>query len=132
MAKCGMRTLLTCLFLAILPAAAEDEKEKAIDDPTRQHLAFFGAIIYADEINPLTGDARGRVYVDGTALNKEEPKFPASVRAESLKIDLENGKITLKGWPKLVWPGATLTSKDAKTVITLERTKYHVEGAASY
>ena len=100
----------------LLPAAAEEEK-KAIDDPTRPNLEFFGAKIYADEINPLTGEARGRVYIDGKALAATEAKFPLSVRAESLKVDLQSGKITLAGWPKLIWAGAKLTAKDASTVI---------------
>ncbi|MEM7014801.1 MAG: hypothetical protein AAF585_25355 [Verrucomicrobiota bacterium] len=120
------------LFLAaiLIPAAAEEEKK--LDDPSRQNIEFFGAKIFADQINPLTGEAKGRVYIDGRALNKTEPKFPTSVQAESLKVDLENGKITLVGWPKLIWPGAKLTAKDANTVITLEKTKYHVDGRASY
>lgn len=127
-----MRTWFIFVLAALLiPAAAEEEKKK-LDDPSRQNIEFFGAKIFADEINPLTGEARGRVYIDGTALNKTEPKFPTSVQAESLKVDMANGKITLKGWPKLVWPGAKLTAKDANTVITLEKTKYHVDGRASY
>lgn len=134
MAGWGMRFLTSMLVSAAFAAsAAAEEKEKvALDDPSRQHLNFFGAIIYADEINPLTGDAKGRVYIDGTALNKTSPKFPTEVTAESLKVDLENGKIVIAGWPKMVWPGAILKAKDADTTITLEKTKYEVKGAASY
>ena len=121
------------LILAAFTLLAEDDaKPLAVDDPARPNLEFFGARIYADDINPLTGEAEGRVYIDGTALNAKEPKFPVSVEAGSLKVDLENGKITLSGWPKLTWPSAKLISTAASTVITLERNKYHVNGPASY
>ena len=129
-----MRFLALILVLATftISAAAEDKEKVALDDPSRQHLNFFGAIIYADEINPLTGDAKGRVYIDGTLLNKTSPKFPTKVTAESLKVDMDKGVIVLAGWPKLEWPGAALTAKDADTTVRLERKKYEVKGAASY
>lgn len=114
-----MMRFLLCVFAVALPAAAEEEKQKALDDPSRPNLNFFGAKIFADEINPLTGEAKGRVYIDGSELNKTEPKFPVSVRAESVTVDLANGNIVVAGWPRLEWPGMVLIAKAAGTTIRI-------------
>ncbi len=118
-----------------VPAGAPDLPKldhQALKDPTRPFLDFYGATVYADSIDPNTGEARGRVYLDGTVLHANNPRFPVFVYCEYLKMDVINGTIELSGSPVMRWDSAYIIAKSPETRIHLTREQYRVVGPAQY
>ena len=103
-----------------------------LSDASRPHLPFFGAMIYADQIDFLNGTATGDVFIDGSAMNSANQEWPKYVRADKVIVDLANEKVTLSGFPRMEWSQAHLRATSASTTIYLSRSKYKVEGPAQY
>ncbi len=111
-----------------LPAINKEE----LTAPDRSRLDFFGATVYADNIDPNTGQATGHVYMDGSALHANNKNFPVYVYCDSLKVDLAKGSVEIGGLPVMKWEGAYIIAKSPKTKIYLTKDQYRVEGPAQY
>jgi len=129
-----MRILSAALFLLLMMPMSRAENAPALDldklsDTSRPSTRIFGAVLYADEVNPFTGEARGNVYIDGTELNATNAKFPTLVYAEEVKMDLAKGEVTLKGWPVLAWnSGMVIRASKPETTMRLHPGGYEAKG----
>ncbi len=115
------------------PPAPPKPSLAALEDRSRPNLEFFGATIYADAIDPVRLEARGRVFLDGTPLHHASRSFPVAVYADHVQIDPDKEQVRFTGWPIVKTDSAFVQAQAPTTVIELSQTRMaRIDGPARY